>query len=640
MIRTLNLNRQTTSILQNAYVVGYEKEVNAIWQASFSLPINDSKIDKVKMNEYVKIEDVGLFKIMPKLTSSSDNSVTFQCEHVLSTLLDGCLFKYHQLTNYRTRDVIEYILDQQEIKHWELRRCDFDRRFHYSWENENGLVAPLFSVPKAFDEPYMWVYDTSSYPWQIDLIKPSNIPTARIKEGYNLVDFEIEENPMNMINRIYPMGAGEGVNQLTIESINNGKPYIENRDPGDEIRKYIWVDQRFTDVESLKSNAQAMLDVWKKPKVTWVANAADVSSITGLDIDKLICGAVVSLQLDDYPTVNLRIMKESKSDMEGEPGDVKLEIGNAVEDLGTTNADVERRQQINELYSQGATNIMNFTYQDNADSSTPATIPFYIDDDVVNINTIELSFDTKKFRAYSEATGGGGALVDSTKSGGASTQTSSSGGGTSTSTKSGGGTSKSTESGGGTSNSTANGGGQTVTSSHKNFTGYTALSDTPEGSEFGTHKHNVRIPASWINHSHTVALPNHSHEFTIPAHSHEFTIPAHTHDFTVKNHTHKVDIPAHKHEIELPDHKHEVEHKIVELDTTPSKVTIKVDGNIVPHTSTSGNRINLVDYMSKDNNGRITRGKHEVEILPSGLARIEADLICRVFIQSQLGGKF
>lgn len=69
-------------------------------------------------------------------------------------------------------------------------------------------------------------------------------------------------------------------------------------------------------------------------------------------------------------------------------------------------------------------------------------------------------------------------------------------------------------------------------------------------------------------------------------HTHGISIPSHSHSFTVANHIHK---------IELPDHKHDVEHKIVELNRTPSKVTIKVDGNEVDHDSASSNRIDLVD---------------------------------------------
>lgn len=642
MIRTLNLNRQTTAILENAYAISYEKQVNSIWQASFSLPINDPKVAKVELLNYVEIEG-DLYRIIPKRTSKSGNSVTFQCEHVLSTLLDSSLFKYHQLTNYTTKEVIEYILSQQKNKHWELRKCDFTRYFHYSWENENGLVAPLFSIPKPFDEPYMWVFDTSSYPWQIDLIKPSNVPTCRIKEGYNLIDFEIEEDPMNVVNRIYPLGAGEGVNQLTIESVNNGIPYLEDRQPGEEIMEYIWVDQRFTDAQSLMDNAKVLLDEWKKLKVTWKTTAANVSSITGLSIDELKWGTVVRLQLDNYPTIDLRIMKESKSDVKGAPGDVNLEIGNVTEDLSTTETDLQRRQQVNELYSQGATNILNFTYQDNCDDKIPAVIPFYVDDDVVNINTVELTFRTKKFRAYSQATKGGGELVKSTGGGGGTVKSTSSGGGTTATSSSGGGTSTSTQSGGGSAPTSSAGGNHR----HKMFT-YKGENSTigqvrvyeaspqPDGSGVGS-----LFMGGFPDDVYTAGSSgNHSHNVSVPAHSHNFSTPNHTHSVNIPNHSHNIDLPNHTHQIELPDHTHEVDHKIVELSSLPSSVVIKVDGNTVPHTSTSGDRINLVDYMSKDSGGKITRGRHEVTITPNGLGRVEADLILRVFIQSQLGGEF
>jgi len=57
IIKTLNLNRETTAILDNAYAISYEKQSNAIWQASFSLPINDPKVDKVELLKYVEITD-------------------------------------------------------------------------------------------------------------------------------------------------------------------------------------------------------------------------------------------------------------------------------------------------------------------------------------------------------------------------------------------------------------------------------------------------------------------------------------------------------------------------------------------------------------------------------------------------------
>lgn len=646
LIRTLNLDRETTAILENAYNIGYEKQVNSIWQASFSLPLNDPKVNKVELLEYVEITDdgehIGLFRIMPKKTrkNSQANYVTFECEHVLSTLLDSSLFQYHQRSNFTTTSNLQYLLNRQKHKHWKLGQVDFTRYFHYSWENEN-LLSALFSVPKSFDEPYIWTWDTQSYPWTLNLVKPSNEPVCRIKEGYNLQTLEIEENPMSLFNRIYPLGAGEGVNQLTIESVNNGIPYLEDRKPNVEIKEVVWPDRRFDHAQSLKDSAQALLDKWKKPIVTWRVSAADVSSITGLSIDKFKVGKVVRLDIDGFPVTDLRIMKESKSDIKGDPGNAQLEIGNVTEDLGTTNADLQRRQQINELYAQGATNILNFTYQDNADNNIPATIPFYIDDDVVNINTVELTFRTRRFRAYSQATKGGGALVKSTGGGGGTVKSTSSGGGSTATSSSGGGTSTSTQSGGGSSRTSSGGGDHHHTLFVDNGSSSGSLAHRSLQYNDGSTGSTIQVRKAGNQNIRTyTASGDHTHGVSIPAHSHDFSTPNHTHNVNIPNHSHEIDLPNHTHQIELPNHTHEVEHKIIELSTLPSSVTIKVDGNTVPHSSTSGNRINLVDYMSKDNSGKVTRGRHEVTITPNGLGRIEADLIFRVFIQSQLGGNF
>lgn len=639
IIKTLNLDRETTAILENAYGIGYEKQDNTIWSASFSLPINDPKVEKVKLLRYVEIPDSDgtkhLYRIIPKLTSSSNNSVTFQCEHVLATLLGVTLFKYHQLTNYTTREAIEYLLARQNHKHWKLGRCAFTRYFHYSWENEN-LLSAIFSVPKPLDQAYQWNFDTSTYPWTLHLDEPEVTPTCRIREGYNLVNFELEENPMSVFNRIYPLGAGEGVNQLTIESVNNGIPYIEDIGPDEEIMETTWADKRFEDPELLKASAEGLLKKWKQPTITWKTKAADVSEITGLEIDKLKQGKVLRLELKNYPLTELRIMKERRNDITGNPGDVQLEIGNVLEDLSTTNADLERRQQINELYSQGATNILSFNYQDNCDNQIPAVIPFYIDDDVVNINTCELTFRTKAFRAYSQTTKSAGQIIQATTTGG--------GGGTFKSSTTGGGgailKSSTTKSGGSSVQTSTNNGSH----SHIMFSGEAETQPASSNQRLyemrdlnGNYAYgylptgNPLIMRTWEetgSHSHGVSIPAHVHDFELelPNHSHPF-------EFTLNPHTHPLSL-------NIPGHIHEVEHKIIELDELPSSVAIKVDGNDVPHTSTTGDRINLVDYMSKDSNGKITRGRHDVEILPSDRARIEADLILRVFIRSQLGGTF
>lgn len=617
------------AFLENAYDIGYERPLNELWKAFFSLPIDDPKNAHCKPLNYVEITDVdgeyvGLFRIIPAKTRklATINEVQYECEHVLSTLLNDVLFRYHQRSNYTTRDNIEYILSQQTTSHWRLGKCEITRYFHYKWENENGLLGALFSITEPFDEPYVWTWDTKSYPWTLNLEKPGTIPTAEVRFGKNLSEIEREVDPSNIVNRLYPLGYGDGVNQLDITQVNNGREFIENRTSIAEygLQSYVWVDRRFEDDESLLASAQKFLSEWSIPKVTYRVKAVDLSSLTGLSVDKFTVGKVVRVVDPEVGTFDARIVDERKPDIIGAPYDIEFELSNKADGIGTTLADIERRQEINEAYSQGATNIMTFQYQDNADANTPARIQFYVDDDVVHINSAELTFDTDNFRAYSRATAGGGAIVDTTKGGG----------GTTRSTSSGGSSSQTSSSGGGTSRSTSSGGASTQTSTTVIFPKERlVMSSTPSNQPFADHTHMVNISGNGaFDHNHSVSIPAHSHDFSTPNHTHTVNIPAHTHDVTIPNHTH---------EIELPNHTHDVVHEIIELNRRPSRVSIKVDGNTVPHTSTSGSRIDIVDYLDKDTNGKIRRGRHVIEITPNDLGRIEAFLVMRVFIQSSIG---
>src|SRR5690606_2158859 len=158
---------------------------------------------------------------------------------------------------------------------------------------------------------------------------------------------------------------------------------------------------------------------------------------------------------------------------------------------------------------------------------------------------------------------------------------------------------RSTSSGGGTSKSTESGGGSTQTSSsaaahrHRMF----SLDTAGVPNEDLVNYYGAYADAGGASYGLAKFYSNMSSIYTHSAdgaHSHSVSIPNHSHSFEVPNHTHDVTIPNHAHEIEIPDHTHEVEHKIVELSTVPNQVVIKVDGNTVPHTSNSGDRIDLV----------------------------------------------
>ncbi|PAD86665.1 hypothetical protein CHH55_16985 [Niallia circulans] len=634
MLTVKNLQLEQVGVLENAYGLSYEKKRNEIWNASFSLPLNDIKNKYCNLLHFIEVVDeyidddgiersdyIGLFRIVPKRTvkNESNKEITYALEHVLATLLDKMIFGYRQTTNITTRENLQYLIDQQEINHWKLGTVAFTRYFSYKWENSN-LLSCIFSIPQPFDVDYQWTWDTQSYPWTLNLVEPETKPTGEIREKYNLLGIELEEDPRSIFNRIYPLGYGEGDNQLTIKSVNNGIPYVEDEASIKEYgpREYIWADKRFEDATSLKASTLGLLKEWKRPKASWSISAAELSRLTGLPKDKFRLGKVVRIIDEDFPKIELRINKESKEDVKGQPWNVQLELGDLKADLATTQADTERRQQINELYAQGATNISNYSYNDNADSENPAEILVYVPDEIVRLNKAILSYKTDKFRAYERAIKGGGAVVDTTSSGGGTTATSSSGGGVSKSTASGGGTVESSSAGGDHNHlilKQVDITGPVQPTRYQGAAGGGVIEVNGSGGDIYT-------AGSSGNHTHSVPVPNHTHEFNIP------------------NHTHDVIIPNHVHKITLPNHTHAIEFGIFKLDELPSKVTISVDGNTLPNTSLNGDNINLIPYLSKDSSGKVNRGWHTIAITPNDLGRINAQIYTQFFIQSRGEGEY
>ena len=626
MLEVYNLQRLKTAVLQNSFDRIETEEINAVNKFQFSIPGNDPKIAFCKHFHYVRLDDGALYRILTPRKSKEDTEIKiFDCEHVIATLTDDVLFGQHVIGNVGvyTSDVINYILSKQTVQRWVLYECDFNRQFEYAWENEN-LLAALFSVANRFTSPYMWVFDTSAYPWRLSLkaINPDAPPQFYIRAGRNLLSMEEEEAGVDVCTRLYCLGYGEGVNQLTISDVNGGLPYLTA--PQSKIDEYglisrIFVDRRFEDAQSLKERGQAILSELQEPRLSRAFAVADLYKLTKDDLDRAELGRIACFTEDGTKTYITAIARNHDI-----PGDMSLTLATKAVDVASTIADLADRQRIEQVYSQGATQIYAQSVQANATSSVVARLNFYIPEEMRIVNAVKLKINLSAFRSYSRATSGGGASTVTSSSGGGSTATSSSGGGATVTSESGGSTRVTSSSGGGTTVTSSSGGGTTVTSSSGGGTTVASTSgggswvtsasgggdsstsgwgggtwETSEGggswydttydagagwydpAETSTvdewvatnyphyhtfeyrHAHEYSIPdhshSVYIpDHYHDVYIPDHAHEVYIPDHSHSVTIPNHSHSVTIRDHSHSVTIRDHSHSIELPSHTHSV----------------------------------------------------------------------------------
>lgn len=659
-----NKKVHTLAYLENAYEIEYTQALDTVSTCSIRLPADDPKAKYLDPNNLIEIEDngesVGLFWVEQIIKVKEANSIYYNVigYHAINSLSRILLFGLHQYTGLPVSETIQALLET-EAEHggrkqvdWDFGGSDYDNVIDYSFENVS-VYSALQSITKNWKEPNMWVYDTSVYPFKVSLRRMSNEITSRLHSGYNLLELSVEDEYLAMANRYYALGSGEGVNQVNLlyakdleseTEAQNEHYYVENAESIEKygLRESILVDRSITEPSLLLLAANEKLDYYSRLDPIIKVRAADVWEETCQPIDHFVPGQVCRIiepELDyDEPW---RIIRRTKPDLTGKPGDVELILGRMYNTIANAIDKVYNRDQEEKRTSQGATNIWTQSFGDNADADHPIEFVFRLPDDLLNVNKCVLDFTVSHFRTYSKgALGGGGGT---------------SGSGTLHTTKAGGGGT----SGSGTLATTESGGGGTSGAVTPDYVVNPGDPDHPYETDTYWDIYNPSLTNRKIepfaetmpgsgNYQSPVQLgdpsdPNqmllvfhHSHPHTHEVANHVHEVADHVH--TLKDHVHEVEDHTHP----LPEHTHDLEYGIYEEPTLAvTGVKIYVDGNLIGVSGLEGDGVDVLRLLTKGNDGKVIRGRHTVKIVPSpsgtgdGLCKIDGSLYIQCFIQSR-----
>lgn len=652
MFELYSRSMEKLAILENAMDRREELPLNGVARLSFSLPLDDPKAALAAPFCFLHDGKGQFYRLLADGESIGAAGVrTYRAEHGIATLVDDLMFGTVLLggAGMTTREVIESILERQTVRRWRLGDCAFDKRFEYGFESENLLNA-LFSIPSLFVEGYRWTYRMETLPWTIHLerLRTADRPDFYIRAGKNLISERSERTAAELCTRLYLLGYGEGDNQLTVKEVNGGIPYLQS--PEAIVEKYgilskVYVDRQFEDAQSLMERGRALLDALQEPRFSRTIQTADLYPLTGDLSDRAEPGAVARLTMDGaaaYITLVRRNLDVA--------GDMSIELSTAPKDVAQDIADLAARQRIEQVYSQGATQIYAQSVQANADADTPAVLNFFIPREMRIINKVAAKISLDRFRSYSRTTAGGGGGASTSAGGGGWASTSSAGGGgTITSgASSRTATSQTTlESSYPSPHFTAYNGTQTdyagsgntgaamgsTGSASESFTGSTAAAGT-------AHNHGM-LHTHGLN-SHTHGTPGHAHGMS---HLHQFDHTHslvhthdidHTHSLSLGSHTHSVSLPSHAHTVSLPDHSHGIQQGIFRFGN-PKGAEIFIGGQ-PKFTMGMEKEVDLTEYLLNAK-GKIPRGSWiRLGVLPDDLAYVTIDIYVQGFVQSRGGG--
>lgn len=624
MLEIFDHSRRRTAIAENAYSVTETQRLNAIWKLSFSLPYKDPKNEFCKPFSYVRYNGGELYRIMPsELTVDETGGYKYQCEHVLAALLDNVIFDYHiagGLNDY-TEDVIRYILSRQIEKNWQLAECDFRYRFEYGWENEN-LLAALFSVATPFAEPYIWKTDTKSYPWKLSLkrLNTSGHPELYVRRNYNLMQAKSKSDPQQLTTRLYPLGYGEGINQLNIKAVNNGVPYLQS--PSNVVSKYgiierVWIDRRYENPETLKAVGQAILKGLQEPRVTYEIGFQELKATGQAQAAPGVRLRIICPEL--HKTVDTYITEVTR-----EFGDLQqstITVANQPEDIAASISDLMDKQRIEQAYAQGATQLYSQALQTNGSPNHGVTMDFFIPSEMRIVNKVLAKIRLDKFRAYSKTTT---SVSQNGRTYGIKWSFGDHDGNVSITTEKAGKVAGKLDAV--NAFEPGNPGGFKVYTSR-------GILDRKNKPEYDDDERFV----GWSEWEAEQMKDDINYDAFLPVHYHTYKERSHRHGgFIYPAHNHKYKIPGHYHRFTLPKHLHSITPGIYRFGD-PRSLSVWIDGVKKVNFSTKTAEIDLTNFLI-GSDGKIPRGKwFALEIRPNDLAYISIVLVVQGFIQSRGG---
>jgi hypothetical protein len=219
------------------------------------------------------------------------------CEGELAYLNDTRT-RYWDLTGLSVKDALQLLIDSHN------GHVTSDKKFVLGTVDVTGVLA----VSTNFENTLNFIIDkfVNKFDGVLSVRKENGVryldytgligqqSSTTIHLGYNMKDMTLENDVTNIASRVIPVGK----DNLTIETINGGKDYLEDDLTVGQVGivEQIADLKDIADVNALKAAGQEYLDNAKKAKIKLQITALNLS-VLNLNIDDFVVG-------NDYKVIN------------------------------------------------------------------------------------------------------------------------------------------------------------------------------------------------------------------------------------------------------------------------------------------------------------------------------------------------
>lgn len=334
-------------VAENIYLVNttFEKEINKSGSCEFDIYKDHPYYNYLKnLKTTIVVKDNGEEVWRGRVITSErnfDNTKHIYCEGVMSFMLDSVIRPYQHTKTMAEQ--FAYIITQhnsqvESYKQFTIGQITVDDLYgSISWENTEypDTMSEIDNIVGTYGGYLVTNYVNGEN--VISYVKdPGTVSNQTIEFGDNLLDFTETLDSSNIFTVLIPVGYDANGNKITIESVNDGKDYLESESG---IALYGRVVRQYTFEDDVTSATEV-----KEKGITLLNNnltSAKSISISALDlhmldptIDKINVYALIKVKSKPHDIDEYELCSKVFIDLDN-PDSNEYTIGTVPEGIGS-----------------------------------------------------------------------------------------------------------------------------------------------------------------------------------------------------------------------------------------------------------------------------------------------------------------
>lgn len=201
--------------------LSYKHHALQLWEAEIKLYSNNIAVKFIDEWSWMDIYDndgtyIGLYRVKKISPSYQGNStvIVYKLVHAFSTMLDDVLLlagngllAEQNVDSMNSMALMAFMFSKQSTQHWTFVQTKYvGDNTGIKFTRQNGLLKYIYEALAEMGGKYSMIFDTTEYPWKAIIVEAKDKVDCRVRENYNLIEYNMDNDYAPYYNRLYVYG--------------------------------------------------------------------------------------------------------------------------------------------------------------------------------------------------------------------------------------------------------------------------------------------------------------------------------------------------------------------------------------------------------------------------------------------------